>query len=218
MNALRFRFAGFPVEVAPTALILLGVFFLLGLSWQWSLTLVLAAVGIALVSVLLHELGHATLARLFGLDPIEITLHGMGGHTKHRASGSPGKDLAIILAGPGFGLLLAGAGAVMLLAPLPEALREVFVLLVGLNVFWSVFNLLPIFPMDGGQALSSFLQLFLPQGTAWPITWGVGLLGALAIGGLALALGEIFILFFAGMFAWRNVQMLQWWRARSREP
>ena len=209
---MRFRIAGFPVEVAPTALLLAAMFFLLGLSWQWSLPLIFAVIGIALVSVLVHELGHATFAKLFRLDPIQITIHGMGGLTRHRASGSPGRDLAIILAGPGFGLALAAVGLVLTLLELPGFVGQAAEQLLWLNILWSVFKLLPIFPLDGGHALSSFLQLFLPQATAWPVTWGVGLVGALGVIGLALWAGEVFILLFAGMFAWQNVQMLQRWR------
>ena len=215
MNALRFRFAGFPVEVAPNVGILAGIFFLLGLSWQWSLPLILAIIVVALVSILIHELGHATLARAYGLEPIDITLHGMGGLTRHRPSNSPLKELIIILAGPFFGVLLAVAGFVVLLAPLPGFAADVMWWLVFLNILWSLFNMLPIFPLDGGQALSALLQLFLAPRVAWPLVWGLGLALSVALAVVALYAGEIFILFFAGLFAWRNLQMLQAWRKRD---
>ncbi len=217
MTSLRFRFAGFPVEVLPNALLLAGVFFLLGLSWQWSLGLIAATVAIALFSVLFHELGHATLARAFGLEPIHITLHGMGGVTRHARAGAPSRDLLIILAGPGFGFLLALIGAVALMLPLPMFVGDALRQLVFLNVLWSVFNLLPIFPLDGGQALSAFLQLFLAPGLAWPITWGLGLVLAIGLAVLSLVAQELFILFFSGMFAWQNFEMLRAWRAQTRD-
>jgi len=217
LTALRFRLAGFPVEILPNALVLAGVFFLLGLSWGWSLPLILAMIGIAIGSVLFHELGHATVAKLFRLEPIEITLHGFGGLTRHAPSPSAGRDLVIILAGPGFGMILAGLGFAATLAPWPPALHQVFHQLVFLNILWSVFNLLPIFPLDGGQALSAFLRLFLAPTLAWGITWGLGFLGALALAVYALLGQELFVLFFAGMFAWQNLQMLRVLRGRSQK-
>jgi len=216
LDSLKFRLAGFPVQIAPGALLLAGILFLLGLSWGWSFPYIFATIGVAVFSILFHEFGHAILARSFGLEPISITLHGLGGLTRHAASGSAGKELAIVLAGPGFGLILAAVGLVLSVLPLPGAIHSVAILIVYLNVLWSVFNLIPIFPMDGGQALAQFLQLFIAPAVAWPITWGVGLAGAVALGIAALVASQIFILFFAGMFAWRNLELLRAWRVRNK--
>jgi Zn-dependent protease len=213
---LKFRFAGFPVEIAPGALLLAGILFLLGLSWGWSFPYIFATIGVAAFSILFHEFGHATVARAFRLEPISMTLHGLGGFTKHAPSDSAGKELAVVLAGPAFGLILAVVGLVLTLLPLPDAFRSVAVLILYLNVLWSVFNLIPIYPMDGGQALGQFLQLFVAPSVAWPITWGVGLAGAVVLGILALVASQIFILFFAGMFAWRNLELLRAWRRRNQ--
>lgn len=216
MDSLKFRLAGFPVQIGPGALLLAGIIFLLGLSWSWSFPYIFSAIGVGALSILFHELGHATVARSFSLEPISITLHGFGGSTRHAASGSAGRELAIVLAGPGFGLILAAVGLILVLLPLPGTLHDAAKLVLWLNLGWSLFNLIPIFPMDGGQALGQFLQLFVAPSVAWPITWSVGLAGAVALGIAALVAGQIFILFFAGMFAWRNVEFLRAWRHRNR--
>lgn len=212
MNGFEFKLFGFTVKVMPAAFMLAGVFFLLGLSSNMSIPMILSVVAIAVVSVIVHELGHASLARGFGLEVKDITLHGMGGQTRHGRSGSNLQELVIILAGPAFGLGLAVAFYLVSMLPLPGFVGQTAGWAVWLNIAWSVFNLLPIFPLDGGQALSAFLQLFLAPATAWPITWGLGLALAVGLGVISFTMGEIFILFFAGMFAWQNFQMLQAWR------
>lgn len=116
------------------------------------------------VSVLVHELGHALAAKAFGFSP-HITLIAFGGVTHTEApQGMPWtKEAVLTLAGPLFGLLLAiaCAGAWLLIPappgapPSPElatllgrtALRRA----AELNTFWSVFNLLPLIPLDGGK-------------------------------------------------------------------
>lgn len=218
MNALRFRLAGFPVEVQPNALLLAAIYFLYGLSYGWTFPFIFASIVVAFVSVLFHELGHALTARAFGLGPIGITLHGFGGLTHHQPTGSALRHLVVVLAGPTFGFVLAGLGfATLLLAPsaLPGIARDVLEQVVFLNVLWSVFNLLPIFPLDGGQALSATLHLVIAPSLAATLTFGVGLVGAVGLGLYAFTQGYIMMLFFAGTFAWQNFELLQ---ARRRAP
>jgi Zn-dependent protease len=114
---------------------------------------------LALVSVLLHELGHAVLARHAGARP-SITLMAMGGVTTYTPPRQLSRleSLAISLAGPAVGLLLGGA--LLLLRPDEDppglvgfALRAAIFTTLG----WSLFNLLPIAPLDGGQALRELL-------------------------------------------------------------
>jgi stage IV sporulation protein FB len=124
--------------------------------------------GIVFFSVMAHELGHAFAGRAFGLKPA-ITLHAMGGLTSWqggRAVG-PGRSLVISLAGPAVGLLLGVflfivALAVPTLAPgyhPPHLAAQLFVAAIWVNVVWSLFNLAPVVPLDGGNALRSFWAL-----------------------------------------------------------
>ncbi|MES2345423.1 MAG: site-2 protease family protein [Chlamydiota bacterium] len=120
-------------------------------------------VGIIFVSVLFHELGHASMALLFGKKP-RIELVAMGGVTFHHAEDLPfWKQFVIVLNGPLFGFLLfAGSTILLQLSSLnPEGLaREILVKVQLVNLFWTILNLLPILPLDGGQLMRIPLEAF----------------------------------------------------------
>lgn len=127
----------------------------------WLISLTFAV--LLYVSVLLHELSHAAMARLFGLPVRAIILHLLGGVTQiERESRSPGKSFLIAAAGPAVSLMLGGAGALLLwgtdLPPVPGLLIQV---LTGSNLIVGVFNLLPGLPLDGG---------YLVRAAVWKIT------------------------------------------------
>lgn len=117
------------------------------------------------VSVLVHELGHALAGLVFGLRPT-IHLLGMGGLTRANTAAEPlswTRELVFTLAGPAFGLGLALlAGAPLLALHLTEAkapvLSYVLQAITVINVFWTVLNLMPVPPLDGGQATVVVLQ------------------------------------------------------------
>jgi len=125
--------------------------------------------GIVFFSVLAHELGHAFTGRAFGLSPA-ITLHAMGGLTswEQNRNITPARSLAISLAGPAVGLfigvalLVLGWVALPVLAPdyhAPAIAGRLFAAAVSVNIVWSLFNLAPVVPLDGGNALRSFWAL-----------------------------------------------------------
>jgi Zn-dependent protease len=108
------------------------------------------------VSILVHELGHALAFRRFGADA-EIVLYAFGGLAVSRTTVSGRwRRIVVSLAGPfaGFALCAAVFGAsvafpeVLLGSPLAAfaAAQLVFV-----NLYWNLLNLLPVFPLDGGQ-------------------------------------------------------------------
>lgn len=118
------------------------------------------ALGYALLlmlSVLAHELAHALSARVFGWPSTEIELNLWGGHTQFIAhDATPGKSLAVSLAGPASNLVIAGVGWSLIQAMEPTAvaglLAEVTVLV---NLLVGLFNLLPGNPLDGGRLVES---------------------------------------------------------------
>ncbi len=159
---MRFRLFGIPVAIR-------GFFWLsaalLGLASASSGPLPLWAalplwVAVVLVSVIVHELGHAVASMRHGLTPA-ITLHGMGGTTTYSEWAPLGRwDRALIgLAGPGAGLLFAALvyGVQRLLPPLGVFGSVVVLDLLWINVTWSLFNLVPVFPFDGGSVLEEAL-------------------------------------------------------------
>jgi len=113
-----------------------------------------------LVSVLLHNLGQAWVGQCLGIRS-EVTLHGLGGLTL----GIPDRErrwqrLVVLLAGPAVNLLILAAVAGLTLLPFPDALRAWgwappvatgMAILVWINVSWAVLNLIPLWPLDGGQ-------------------------------------------------------------------
>jgi Zn-dependent protease len=125
--------------------------------------------------VLLHELGHALMARKFGIGTHDITLLPIGGVARlERMSEHPGEEIAIAVAGPMvnvviatglyFGMVLSGLGNLPFL-PASElfsytSLSEIFlVVLLKTNVSLVLFNLIPAFPMDGGRVFRALLSI-----------------------------------------------------------
>lgn len=114
-------------------------------------------------SVLLHELGHALVARTLAVPVQSITLFAFGGvaHVDAEPPG-PGAEFAIAVAGPAVSLLIAAAaGLFAWLAPLPDGPLALAAVVAGhlaiANAVMAIFNLLPGYPMDGGRVLRATL-------------------------------------------------------------
>jgi len=209
LNSLRFQLFGFPVTVQPAFLGLLAIYLLFSLQARQPLYALASFSVVVFISILVHELGHALVARRFALNVDGIWLHGMGGHVRH-GRGTAGQSLAISLAGPGAGLALGLS--VWALAPLlpPSPIVDTVVGdLLWVNIGWSVFNLLPMMPLDGGHALRSALSLRWPHVTAtrWAASVGLIIGGGIAV--LGWRYGMIFVLFIGGLSAYQNYQVLQ---------
>ncbi|MCE5318804.1 MAG: site-2 protease family protein [Parachlamydia sp.] len=115
-------------------------------------------------SVLFHEYGHALTALAFG-QMARIDLIITGGLTQR--SGTPLKlwqEFLVILNGPLFGFILAGI-AFALINMLNLEHRPIIATLLNIafsvNLFWTVINLLPIQPLDGGRLLTVFMEMIL---------------------------------------------------------
>jgi Zn-dependent protease/CBS domain-containing protein len=129
----------------------------------------LALAGIIFGSVILHELGHALVARGCGIPAKAIILLPIGGVTiLDEAHAVPDpvnawkRDIRIAAAGPLVNLVIAGLSALVLLSVIPgfPLLVKPLIHLNGLarslvwtNVYLGLFNLLPAYPMDGGRVL-----------------------------------------------------------------
>ncbi len=207
MQGFEFSLLGFDIRIAPTAALLAGVVVIFGL--QHSLTLTVVWLSVGFVSILVHELGHALAARGFGLDVLDITFHGVGGQTRHGVPDRPWKSLVIALAGPFAGFVLMALALLAWQLPVPSRLQPFVDWAVWINLIWGIFNLLPVYPLDGGRALASFLAMFMGQLKAYTIAGWIGLVGSVLLGLLALSQGEIFILAIAGMMAANNWQLIQ---------
>lgn len=224
---MTFRLFGFPVTIETGAFLLIAVLFLFGLYLDYSMLDTVVGIAIAVLSLLAHELGHAFAARYFGLSNITISLHQMGGLTRRdRMTDRWYKELGINVGGvsAGFGIALVSVAAIVLL-PLGEVIDSWLWLVVRLNVAWGIFNMLPIFPLDGGHALRNLLTAAIAPLNAATGAHAVGLvlavaLGVLALGVVGLNLSSLYIAMLAGMFArqnWLALQHIQTLRARPRD-
>jgi Zn-dependent protease len=111
------------------------------------------------VSLLLHELGHALVARREGVEIEGITLWLFGGVAKFKGMfPSAGAEFRIAVAGP---IVSLGIGVFFVLiavvGDLPEAVDGVVGYLGYINLVLLVFNLIPALPLDGGRVLRSIL-------------------------------------------------------------
>ena len=135
---------------------------------------VLGLFAIVFGSVVLHELGHALVARGLGIPAKGIILLPIGGITildEAHAIPDPvndwNRDIRIAAAGPLVNLFIAGLSAVVLLAAMPGLSLTARPLLhssallrsiVWANLYLGLFNLLPAYPMDGGRVLRAFFS------------------------------------------------------------
>jgi stage IV sporulation protein FB len=117
-------------------------------------------IGIILISVLFHEFGHALTAVLFRQKP-QIQLVALGGVTSYEGPKLKfWQQFIIVLNGPLAGILLFFIASLILKVPLPPAIFGTIATIRIVNLLWSVLNLLPVLPLDGGQLLRIALEGF----------------------------------------------------------
>ncbi len=122
-----------------------------------------------LLAIVLHELGHALMARRLGKNVQSITLFLTGGITELQDDlEHPAAEFKIALAGPlvSIALTLICAGLALVTS---GAYYVLWMILAGSNGLLAVFNLLPCYPLDGGRVLRAmlwFLHDDLLRGTA----------------------------------------------------
>lgn len=160
-----------------------------------------AWIAVVFVSILIHELGHAFTARMYGSD-VAIELNGLGGLTRWSVPDgelTPGRRSLIAAAGSAVGLLFGGIVWLVAVQFEPYPALTAFVLrsLIYVNVFWGLINWLPIRPLDGGHLLESLLQKIAPDRAE--IVARV-IFTATAVGALVFAISQrlIFIAVLAG--------------------
>ena len=173
---------------ANWTLMLLFVGLFLFYLWQGA-TVGAALAGVTLVGtlfgcVVLHELGHAFMARRFGIKTVDITMYPIGGVARlERMPKEPKQELLIAIAGPAVNLVIAIAlfwintatgRPVLLENTLAAFPNNVLSLLMWMNLALVGFNMLPAFPMDGGRVLRAGLATVMPFYRATHIAAFVG--------------------------------------------
>ncbi len=217
-----FRIFGIQLAVHASFFLLLAYFAFQG--WQsggvegaaWSVVLIILFFG----CVVLHELGHSLTAMRYGVRVPRILLMPIGGMAEmDHIPRKPSTELVITIMGPAVNFAI-----VALLLPLIwnaewfgqrlhfEDFGAVALMLAQANLLMGVFNLLPVFPMDGGRILRALLatRMTYLRATYWAAITGKTLAGAFAL--LAFfylnmpLLGVLFLfIFFAGDAEYRQL-------------
>jgi stage IV sporulation protein FB len=236
---LRFRLLGMDVRVHPLFWVVAAV-----LGWAHftqpepgmpggGIAQLALWVACAFVSIVLHEMGHVLMGRAFGSDG-HIVLYTFGG----LAVGSTGvrarwQRIAVLAAGPGVQLLLWAFlwGLTHLPAmqqPLKDGvvLRVVLGMLLWINLYWPLLNLLPIWPLDGGQITREVCEgVSRSQGVVVSLWVSLIVSAVLAVNALLATKGQrlipympvgTFMAIFFAMFAVGSYQALQVERTQKR--
>jgi len=152
----------------------------LGVSGAKEMVLLVCAL---FVCVLLHEFGHATAARWYGIRTPDITLWPIGGVARlERMPRKPWEEFVVAICGPLVNVVIAAT--IWLVMAIPVSMvgeaglgrpGHFFENLMAVNIFMVVFNLVPAFPMDGGRILRAMLTMITgdyAKATRWAATMG----------------------------------------------
>lgn len=221
---LHFEILGIPIRVHPFFW-LAGL--ILGARGDGGMALLIWMM-VFFVSILVHELGHSLMMRRFGISS-HIVLYMMGGLAVPDSMGSgrradrPGDSIMISFAGPAAGFMLAalvvvfiiGTGGLFQLTShfpffafdlnTPPDMNQtpLFLLtanLLWINIFWGLINLVPVFPLDGGQIARTLLSVRDPwKGMTQSLWVSVYAGGAMALMGFMLQ--SLFMAILFGMLA-----------------
>ena len=217
---LNFNVLGFDVRVHPGFFLIslmFGRFLVTGRDINTGVG-VLMGVAIFFVSVLIHELGHSLAFRRFGWHS-RIVLHWMGGVAIPERSFGRNKSLThyegiiVSLAGPVAGLLLGIALIVIAYFSVPQngyyqigplqipsfkdgtLLMAVVQGMILINIFLNLLNLVPLYPLDGGQISRYLFEIFDPwNGTRNSLMLSIATAGLGALWGLSR--GDTFLAIF----------------------
>lgn len=163
---------------------------------EWLLYIIGAFVGVGL-----HEYGHVLAAKYYGINTHKIILCPLGGVALlERMPRAPVKEFVITAAGPLVSLILAiWCGA---LAIITFKITMFFLVMAAVNGGMFLFNMLPVFPMDGGRMFRSMAANWVPYYTAtkWAVRTGQVIAAMCALAGLIV--GDFMLVAIMGLVAW----------------
>jgi Zn-dependent protease/CBS domain-containing protein len=206
------RFFGIDVYVHATFWLL--IVWVVVLHWIAGRSAVAVGSGVLFILVLfacviLHEFGHALMARRFGIPTKDIVLLPIGGVSRFdHLPEEPRQEFLVAIAGPAVNVVLAVAifGGMLLTGGFSSFRRLSITggpfmerILVA-NIVLALFNLIPAFPMDGGRVLRALLATRMDRYRATETAAAVGQALALLFGLAGLFFDPL--LLFIAFFVW----------------
>lgn len=188
-----FRVCGIRLELHITFMLLVVYFGMEGLKaggWNGAVWGVLF-LCIIFACVTMHELGHSLMARQFGIKTSRILLMPIGGLAQfERMPDTPQREAVVTLAGPAvnfalFALLLPFVELESVVT-LPRGPGQLLSTTALFNLIMGLFNLIPVFPMDGGRLLRALLSLRLSHLRSTTIASRIGSVLAAALAAFSL--------------------------------
>ncbi|HTJ24905.1 MAG TPA: site-2 protease family protein [Candidatus Limnocylindria bacterium] len=163
--------------------------------------------------VVIHEAGHALVARRYGIGVSEIVLFAFGGVSRlERDPAEPGAAARVALAGPATSLVLAAIfAAFAAVLPRQSAFEQASSYLAAINAALAIFNLLPAYPLDGGRVVHALVWKLTGNHTR--ATRFAGTLTTL-IGYLA-AVGGVLLFFRGALVQGVWIELLAWYVVSS---
>jgi Zn-dependent protease len=228
-GAIRlFRFSGIDVFLHWSWFVV-AVFELQLRSGEYSSPLWNALEYLALFTIVtMHEFGHSLACRQVGGRAERIVLWPLGGVAYVVPPLRPGATLWSLAAGPLVNValvpVLLGLGRLMGSLGWAEAQPDLFALLRAvffMNLVILAFNLLPVYPLDGGQILRSLLWYALGRARSLMVATGLGFLGVIGLAALALRLRSIWLgilTAFVALNCWSGFQQARQLSALARLP
>lgn len=216
---LNFSLFGIPVRVHPFFWLFSGIM-------GWSARdpkLTIIWIVCVFFSILIHEMGHALTALYYGWRP-NVVLYSFGGYAAFTPTWgySTARSILVSFAGPGAGFVLYG-----LVRAIEEVLvqrdvalsRYAIVALINLeniNLWWGLVNLLPVFPLDGGQICRAAVSHWRPR-DGHELALKISMVAACAMALFCYQYGRthhfpfdpLFTAILFGALAFDNLQMLQ---------
>ncbi len=204
-----FSIAGIPISVSVMHLVLMA--FIAWGALKQSPALGIGVMVILSFSILFHELGHGFVSRHFGLEP-HIELVALGGVCFHRPASRPRDQFLISAAGPAANFLLA---IIFLISAnfADGMLRNILDNGFWWNTVLGLYNLLPIYPLDGGMLTLILARKIWKRGVKadrMVYSLGFGLSVLLALVGLGTSMMLVtFVMAYAAVENWRALQEVQ---------
>jgi Zn-dependent protease len=150
-----------------------------------------------------------------GFGASQIVLGGMGGVTINQRRAKPWQDFLISVAGPLSSFLMAILATVATQTALGRTDKMLVVLLPWLalaNVWWGMFNLIPVPPLDGGHATRDFFRMFLNERTAFIVSIWIAMIGGAAAALYLFTNRSFFVAFYVAWFVYLAFQQWQYFR------